>query len=104
MTVMCRSISAEGRSVTEKLQALMGTPQPAELAVWLAQLLSGLARSWKGSWIAVLHPCGMMPSVSPSAAPAGPSPAAGEVLQLALQEQKALQRAIFSPRVGSSPL
>lgn len=45
MTAMYRSISAEGRSVTEKLQALMGTPQPAELSVRPAQLPSGLARS-----------------------------------------------------------
>lgn len=87
---MCRSVSDEARSVAEKLQALMGTPQPAELAVRPAQLLSGLARCWKGSWIAVLCPCGALPNVSPSVAPAGTSPAAGEVLQLALWEQQTL--------------
>ena len=88
----------------EKLQALMGTLQSAELSVRPAQLLSGLARCWKGSWIAVLRPCGAMPSVSPSAASAETSPAAEEMLQLALWEQQALQRVIFLPEVGSSPL
>lgn len=100
---MCRSISAEGRSVTEKLQALIGTLQPAELSVRPAQLLSGLARCLKGSWIAVLCSRGVLPSVSPSAAPDGPSPAAE---QLALQQalQQALKKAIFPLEVGFLPL
>lgn len=82
----------------------MGTPQPAELSVRTAQLLSGLARRWNGSWIAVLHFHGAMPSVSPSPAPTETSPAAGEVLHLALWEQQALQRAIFPPEEGSLAL
>jgi len=88
ITVLCCSFGADGRSITQKLQALTGTLQPAEFSARPAQLLSGLARHWKGSWTAVLCPCGAMPSVSPSVAPTGPSTAT-EVLQLALWEKQA---------------
>lgn len=78
---MCRSINAEGESVMEMLQALMETLQPAEFSVMLDQLLTGLARCWKGSWISVLQFHGAMPRVSSSVTPAGLSPATRELLR-----------------------
>lgn len=77
---MCCSINAEGESVMEMLQALMESLQPAEFFIMLDQLLSGLARCWKGSWISELQLHGAMPRVSSSMTPAGTCPAKRELL------------------------